>query len=72
MKKKLIIVAALAVAAISAYATVGFKSSCGKVIYTIDFDEVPEYMDPDDITNYYEELNEELCGTRDGYEIIHY
>ena len=72
MKKKLFIAAALAVAAISAYATVGFKSSCGKVVYTIDFGEVPEYMSERDILDYYEELNEELCGPRDGYEIIHY
>ena len=72
MKKTLIIAAALAVAAISAYATVGFKSSCGKVVYTIDFGEVPEYMSERDILDYYEELNEELCGTREGYEIIHY
>ena len=72
MKKKLFIAAALAVAAISAYATVGFKSSCGKVVYTIDFGEVPEYMSERDILDYYEELNEELCGTREGYEIIHY
>ena len=72
MKKTLIIVAALAVAAISAYATVGFKSSCGKVVYTIDFGEVPEYMTQEEINEYYGDLNEELCGTRDGYEIIHY
>ena len=72
MKKKLFIAAALAVTVISAYATVGFKSSCGKIVYTIDFDEVPEYMDPDEITEYYEELNFSLCGTRDGYEIINY
>ena len=72
MKKKLFIAAALAVAAISAYATVGFKSSCGKVVYTIDFGEVPEYMSERDILDYYEELNEELCGNREGYEIIHY
>ena len=72
MKKKLIVAAALAVAAISAYATVGFKSSCGKVVYTLDFDEVPEYMTQEEINEYYGDLNEELCGTRDGYEIIHY
>ena len=72
MKKTLIIAAALAVAAISAYATVGFKSSCGKVVYTIDFGEVPEYMTQEEINEYYGDLNEELCGPRDGYEIIHY
>ena len=72
MKKTLIIAAALAVAAISAYATVGFKSSCGKVVYTIDFGEVPEYMTQEEIDEFYEDLNYSLCGTRDGYEIINY
>ncbi len=72
MKKKLIIAAALAVTAISAYATVGFKSSCGIIVYTLDFGEVPEYMTQEEIDKYYEDLNEDLCGTREGYEIIHY
>lgn len=72
MKKKLIIAAALVVAAISAYATVGFKSSCGIIVYTLDFEEVPEYMTEKEIQEYYEDLNESLCDTREGYEIIHY
>ncbi len=72
MKKRIIIVAALAIAAISASATVGLKTSCGKVVYTLDFDEVPEFMDEEAITDYYEAINFELCGTYEGYEIIHY
>ena len=29
-------------------------------------------MSDKEIQDYYEDLNEELCGTRDGYEIINY
>ncbi len=72
MKKLIIAAVCLAAAAISAYATVGFKSWCGKVVYTLDFGEVPEFMTDEEIKDFYQAINIELCGSEGDYEIIHY
>lgn len=72
MKKKIIIAAALTAIAISASATVGFMSWCGKFTYTIDCGEVPEEYNEWEADKYYQELNVILCGSTGDYELIYY
>ncbi len=72
MKKRIIIIAALAIAAISASATDAIRTWCGKVVYTLDMGVLSDMMDEEEREDMFQAINKEVCGSEGSYEIIEY
>lgn len=71
MKKFFIAAALTAAAVVSASADDILVTWCGKQIYVIDVGNLPEDFSPQDVEEYYQDLNVALCGSEGGYQIIH-
>ncbi|MFG6384872.1 MAG: hypothetical protein K1V80_00100 [Muribaculaceae bacterium] len=67
MKKKFMLGAILLTAAIGASASVGFISWCGVQVCTPSED---YFENPEDAREFYEDLTEDLCGSKGSYTIV--